>query len=720
VEENVHLAPIIRDLAVILGIAGIITYIFRKIKQPVVLGYLCAGFIIGPHTPPFPMVSDLPNIKVWAEIGIIFVMFSLGLDFSFHKLVRVGRSASITALGEVGLMLVLGYGTGKLLGWGLLDCFFLGAILAISSTTIIFKAFDELKLNARTFAERVYGILIVEDLVAILLLVGLSTVAATNTIWDISLLLAVFQLIVVVGGWFLVGYFVIPTFFRRIGRWMDAETWTVLSVGLCLLMVVAATQFGYSPALGAFIMGSILAETREATRIEHLMRPLRDLFAAVFFVSVGMLVEPRAMLANLPVVLLLTGVVIFGKIFGVTASSLLSGQSLKSSVRAGFSLAQIGEFSFIIASLGAQLHVTNDKLFTIAVAVSTITTFTTPYLIRFSAPFADWLEETLPAKWRDGLSRYAARTGNGMTYTARSFAYRFARFGLNAILVTITFIVASRFILPFLEQRHPESQWMVTVCWGAAVLLTAPFIWGMFFAFRDPQRETGGRNLPSLLAHFSTVLWMGLLSAAFFNSALPFLTTLTLAFTLFSIFYRRLGGAYRWFEGQLVQNLKGTSDTQMQTLVPWDLRLFKVTLHPNSLLMGQSLAASQLRQQFGLNIVAIQRGSVSIAAPKGTEVLHPMDTVLVLGTEDGVEAFKQAAESPQSTNADENNISDYRLERLHIGEDSSLRGKTIRDSGISEEGSLIVGLENGAVRTTSPDPSRILAHGDVLWLVTDR
>jgi monovalent cation:H+ antiporter-2, CPA2 family len=721
VESTVHLAPVIRDLAVILGIAGIITYIFRKIKQPVVLGYLVAGFIVGPHTPPFPLVSDLPNIKVWAEIGIIFVMFSLGLDFSFQKLVRLGRSASFTALGQVFFMLLLGYGTGRALGWKVLDCFFLGGILAISSTTIIFKAFDELKLNTRSFAEQVFGVLIVEDLIAILLLVSLSTVAATNTIWDVSLLVAIFQLVVVVGGWFLIGYFVIPTFFRRIGRWMDAETWTVLSVGLCLLMVVAATSFGYSPALGAFIMGSILAETREADRIEHLMRPLRDLFAAVFFVSIGMLVEPRVMFAHFPLILLITAVTIVGKIVGVTISSLFVGQPLKSSVRAGFSLAQIGEFSFIIAALGSELQVTSSKLFPVAVAVSTLTTFTTPYLIRLSAPFADWLERSLPATWREGLVRYASRTGNGMTYTARSFASRAVRFGLNAILVTITFILASRFVLPYLETHFPQTHWLVSVTWGAAVLLTAPFIWGMYFAFRDPLRETGGRHFPSFLAHTATVLWIGLLSAAFFDAAATFLVTLGAAFCLFLVFYRRLGGAYRWFEGQLVSNLKDGTDTQMQTLAPWDLRLFKVTLHPNSLLMGQSLAGSQLRQRYGLNIVAIQRGSLSIAAPRSTEILHPMDTVLVLGTEGGLEKFKQAAESAQAVSSQEKDLSDYHLDRLYIGEDSPYKGLTIRDSGIREQlGALIVGLENGAFRTTSPDPGRNLQLGDTLWMVSDR
>lgn len=720
-----HLAPLIHDLAIILGVAGLTTYIFRKIKQPVVLGYLVAGLLIGPHTPPFPLVSDLPNIQTWAELGVIFVMFSLGLDFSFRKLMRVGKSASVTALGQVIVMLVLGYGAGRLLGWNLTDCFFLGGMLAISSTTIIFKAFDELGLRTRHFAEQVFGILIVEDLVAIVLMVGLTIVSTTQTVWDVSILIAAVRLIVVVGGWFLVGYFVIPTFFRRIGRWMDEETWVVLSVGLCLLLVVTGSYLGYSPALGAFIMGSILAETREASRIEHLIRPLRDLFAAVFFVSVGMLVDPKALSEHGMTVLILTVVTILGKIVGVTFTSLLTGQSLRSSIRAGFSLAQIGEFSFIIATLGSQLQVTSDFLFPVAVAVCTITTFTTPYLIRLSLPVADALEKWLPRPVQVALAEYEHRLKQpkGVASSGAFFQRRFIRFLLNGILVTTGFFVLGSLVLPELQTRFPNVPALLPLSWLCSVLLTAPFVWGMFFAFRDPTREGRARAniLPSFFAHITTLAWVGLLSATFFDTAIPYLLTLCTAMVFFFLFYRRLGGAYWWFEGRLVENLKGATEAHVQSLVPWDLHLYKVLLHPNSSLAGETLATAQVRQQYGVNIVAVQRGDRSFAAPPGDELLHPLDTLLVLGTEEGVEAFKAACESNTPKDAESKDLADYRLDRILIDAASSYLGKTIQSSGIRENlGALIVGLENGAVRTTNPKPDRKLVEGDVLWVVTDR
>lgn len=724
-----HLAPIIRDLAIILGVAGLTTYICRKIRQPVVLGYIVAGFIIGPHTPHIPLiVRDLPTIQVWGELGVIFVMFSLGLDFSFHKLVRVGSSAASTAVCEVAFMLVLGYTAGKILGWRLIDCFFLGGMLAISSTTIIFKAFDEFKMRSRYFAEQVFGILIVEDLAAVLLLVGLSIVAMTQTLWDITLIFAAVRLVLVVGGWFLVGYFVIPTFLRRAGRWLDNETMTVTATGLCLLMVAAASYLGYSAALGAFIMGSILAETREAERIESLIRPLRDLFAAVFFVSVGMLVNPQVIWENAGTVAFLTAVLIGGKIFGVTLSALAAGQTLRSSVQIGFSLAQIGEFSFIIASLGSQLKVTSDFVYPIAVAVSGISTFTTPYFIRYSEPFAMFLEKILPAGIRNTLSRYSnwMQSPSLVSNRERSFSIHLFRFFLNGILVTLVFFSMGQVGIPAIETYFPPHRAIMAGCWILTILLCAPFVWGMFFSFRDPSQDndtTAATTFQSFLAHLATILWVGLLSATFFTTAAGFVFTLCAGLFVFLLFYRRLGDSYRWFEGRLIDNLRNSNDSQpeeLNSLVPWDLHLSRVQVHANSSLAGITLANAAIRQRFGLNIVAIQRGKTAIAAPNAHETLFPCDSLLVLGTDSQVDLFKAVAEAPSFTEETEKNVSDYSLVRLLIDKDSPFVGKPIRDSKIrdSKKG-LIVGLEHGTLRTTNPDPNRVLAEGDVLWLATD-
>ncbi|MBY0370762.1 cation:proton antiporter [bacterium] len=714
-----HLAPLIRDLAVILGIAAITTYVFRKIRQPVVLGYLAAGLLIGPYTPPTPWVSDLPNIKIWADLGVIFVMLSLGLDFSFHKLARVGGTATITALGQVLLMLVLGYGAGHLLGWSTSDCFFLGGILAISSTTIIYKALGEQKLRSHQFAEQVFGILIVEDLVAVLLLVALSVITITQTLWDISLLIATLRLILVVGGWFLVGYFLIPTFLKRIGRSLDDEALTVWTTGLCLMMVAAATKLGYSEALGAFVIGSILSETQEARRIEPLMRPLRDLFAAVFFVSVGMLVDPRVLVSQPGTILFITAIVIIGKILGVTVCSILSGQPLRSSVRAGFSLAQIGEFSFIIAGLGTQLGVTSPLLYPIAVAVSGITTFTTPYLIRFSDPAAQWLESRLPEKWRAGLNRYSNWMRSGAQSGGQPGKKALSRFLLNGILVSAIFVLVARWGMDFIQGFTGEG-WALPLGWAVALLLSAPFVWGMFFAYQlDPKRTQSGFG--AFLAHLGTVLLVGSLSGAFFLSTVGSIGTLVAALALFLLSYRRLEGSYRWFEGRLLDNLKAGAEAEGHPpqLAPWDLHLVEVPVHPNSALAGQTLSQAQIRQKFGLNIVAVYRGDVLVPAPSATTPLFPMDRLLIIGTDAQIALFRSEAEHPRV--GEEGGLQhDYSLERLFVDEGSPFAGKTIRESGIREQrNALIVGLENRAFRTTNPDPSRVLVAGDTLWVVTN-
>lgn len=679
--------------------------------------------VIGPYTPPVPLVSDLPNIKIWADLGVIFVMFSLGLDFSFHKLARVGGTASITALGEVTLMLLLGYGGGKLLGWGTLDCFFLGGVLAISSTTIIYKALGEQKLLSHQFAEQVFGILVVEDLAAVLLLVGLSVVTLTQTLWDISLVFAALRLVLVVGGWFLVGYFVIPTFLRRFGRTMDDETLTVATVGLCLMMVAAATQLGYSEALGAFVIGSILSETQEARRIEPLMRPLRDLFAAVFFVSVGMLVDPTLLVSKPGTILLIVLIVIIGKFCGVTAFSLLAGQTLRSSIRSGLSLTQIGEFSFIIAGLGNQLGVVNGSLYPIAVAVSCATAFTTPYFIRASEPFASWVEAHLPERYRVALNNYSNWMRSRSKAGDRSGQRAVFRFVLNGILVTGIFVSVSQWGMPLLSSQISMDNWMFILPWVCAMALSAPFVWGMFFAYQ-PRFDKVRRDptaFPSFLTHLGTVVLVGTLSGTFFFSWASFALTLISALLLFFLFYRRLEDSYRWFEARLLGNLKSHSENEaaVPQLAPWDLHLVEVSLHPNSPLAGETLSKAQIRQKFGLNIVAINRGETLLPAPSAGTPLFPMDRLLVIGTDAQIALFRSEAEHPK---VDENEglSSDYRLERLFIDDQSAFVGKSIRDSGIREElHGLIVGLENRTLRTTNPDPGRVLAVGDTLWIVTN-
>ncbi|MFN7096034.1 MAG: cation:proton antiporter, partial [Gammaproteobacteria bacterium] len=481
-----QLAPLIQDLAVILGVAGIMTLICQRIHQPVVLGYLVAGIIIGPYTPPHALVSDMPNIQILSELGVIFLMFSLGLEFSFHKLTRVGFSASMTGFVEVVLMLLLGFAAGKILGWSYHDCIFLGAALAISSTTIIIKALDELGLVKKRFAEFVFGILIVEDLLAILLLVMLSTIVATQNIFSMEIASASIKLVLVVGGWFIVGYFLIPTFLRSIMQFANDETLLIVSVGLCLFLVTMAARFHYSTALGAFIMGSILAETPLVHRIERLIKPMRDIFAAVFFTSVGMLIDPHIIMTHWATVLLLTTVTIIGKLLTTSLGAFLSGQSVNTSLRAGFSMAQVGEFSFIIISLGLALGVVSQSLYPIIVAVSCITTFTTPYFIRLSGMLTTTLDNKLSEHTKYKLGSYSAMLFRSLSSSNQQSILRkiLLRLFVNGILIAIIFMIVEKILLPEISVFITTSWVCISLSWCIALLLSSPFLWGMLFSYK--------------------------------------------------------------------------------------------------------------------------------------------------------------------------------------------------------------------------------------------
>lgn len=379
-----HIIPLIRDLAVILGIGGLAALLFQRMKQPVVLGYLVCGILVGPNTPPFSWVTDIEGIHIWSELGVIFLMFGLGLEFGLKKLLRVGLTPAVTGPFEALFMMGLGFLSGKLAGWSSIDSLFLGGILAISSTAIIIKALDEMKLKKERFAEVVFGILVVEDLVGILLLVFLTGLGTGKGMSGLDLLWVILKLFLVVSAWFVGGYFLLTRFVNYVGRKSNDETLTLLSLGLCLSLVVLAIQFHYSAALGAFVMGSILAGSSEVERIERLITPLRNVFAAVFFVSVGMLLNPRDLVEYWKPIVLISALTIVGKIVSTAFGSWITGQTKEVSVKAGFAMAQIGEFSFIIAALGLSLGVMSPFLYPIAVSVSVITTFATPYLIQLS------------------------------------------------------------------------------------------------------------------------------------------------------------------------------------------------------------------------------------------------------------------------------------------------------------------------------------------------
>lgn len=557
-----ELAPLIYDLAIMLGLAGIVVVIFQRIRQPIVLGYLVAGMIVGPYTPPYALVKDVPSIQILSVLGVIFLMFTLGLEFSFRRLMRVGFSASVTGFLEVMFMMMIGYVTGKLLGWSYYDSLFLGAALSISSTTIIIKAIDELNLGTKAFAELIFGVLVVEDLLAILILVGLSTLVATEQFLSVDMVFAAIKLILVVGGWFIGGYFIVPSFFRQIAAFISEETLTIISVALCLFLVCVAVNFHYSAALGAFIMGSILAETNLVHRIESLMRPIRDIFGAVFFISVGMLIDPRVIVNHWQAVLLISLVTIFGKIIMTSLAALSSGQNLNTSVRVGFGMAQVGEFSFIIAALGVSLKVTHNTLYPIIVAVSGITTFTTPYFIRFSGFFSNVIDNHLPEQIKQLLTVYSSWVSHSLSTTKHKkhpVGAMIARLVVNGIIVASIFILVDELLFFKLKIFSEDSAIANVISLMIALCLSSPFIWGMMFSYRSDKNVTHQKltfNSRIFIIWLITFSEISLLSIVRFNSWLTILFLLVMVLVFILFLYKHFEKSYHWLEKQLIRNVR--------------------------------------------------------------------------------------------------------------------------------------------------------------------
>ena len=485
-----HLPALISDLALIMICAGIITVLFKKLKQPVVLGYILAGIIVGPHFALLPTAADKTNIQIWADIGVIFLLFSLGLEFSFKKIVNVGKSAIITASANILFMLLIGYHVGLGLGWSTTESLFLGGMISMSSTTIIIKAFEELNLKGQNFTDLVFGVRGVEDVVGILLLVLLPTISIGKSVDGIELLLSSSKLIFFLVLWFITGVYLVPTFLKKVIHLLNDELLLLVSMALCLGMVWLATSFGFSSALGAFIMGSILAETDEAERIECTIKPVKDLFGAVFFTSVGMLVDPYMFIEYIVPIIVITLVVMLGKIILSTFGFLLSGNRLETSILCGFSLAQVGEFAFIIASSGMAIGVLGNYVYPTIVAVSVVTTFTTPLMIGAAKPFYNFIYRHLPQRWKDYLSTHTTSkkdTNAEEELWKQLFKKYFFKLCIASVILIAIINISFYILQPFLVSHLPGRVADLT-----ATLLTlaamSPFLQGLLSVNSDLAR----------------------------------------------------------------------------------------------------------------------------------------------------------------------------------------------------------------------------------------
>lgn len=728
-----HLPVLITDLGLILAAAGITTLLFKKIKQPLVLGYILAGLLVGPHINFIPTVTDNDSIHIWAEIGVIFLLFSLGLEFSFKKLVKVGGSASITAVVEVVFMLTIGFVAGKAMGWTTMDSIFLGGILSVSSTTIIIRAFEELGVKHKKFAGLVFGVLIVEDLVAILLLVLLSTLAVSQQFAGSEMVFSILKLCFFLILWFIGGIFLVPTFLKATRKLMNDETMLIVSIALCLTMVMLAVKVGFSPALGAFIMGSILAETPQAEKIEHLTKSVKDLFAAIFFVSVGMLIDPSILLDYAVPILVITVATILGKFISSGLGALVSGQPLKTSVQTGMSLAQIGEFSFIIATLGVTLKVTSDFLYPIAVAVSAITTFTTPYLIQASEPFYNFLERIIPKKWLDAMNRYSSSTAGITTMSDWKVllkAYTFNTIIHTVILIAIIFI-GSRYLQPFITKNILNGNNGTMISLVLTLILTTPFLWALALRRMEPKAHShlwlnkkytrGPLVALEVLRIGLAIFAVGFLIFQFYNTMAALGIALGLIILGMYVFSRKLQQFYDRMEHRFLYNLNAREELQKQPdILPWDTHLTELSVAPDSPLVGQTLIELAVREKYGVNIAMIERGNRMIPTPGRDERLYPNDKVMLIGSDDQLAAITELFKGVADENQEESSFpkKDMTLQKIVITSSSPVYQQTIRASGIREKTQgLVVGIERQGNRILNPDSNLVFENEDIVWIV---
>ena len=741
-----ELPTMIQDLALILVMAGIVTLVFKRLKQPLVLGYIVAGFLVSPHMPYTASVADTENIHLWADIGVMFLLFSLGLDFSFKKILKMGASPIISTMTIIFSMSMLGVCMGHAFGWSKMDCIFLGGMLAMSSTTIIYKAFDDLGLRQQQFAGLVMSVLILEDILAIVMMVMLSAIASGNNPDGGQMLESVVKIGFFLVLWLVVGIFAIPLFLRSVRKLINAEVLLIVSLGLCCAMAVFSTKVGFSSAFGAFIMGSILAETVEAEKIEKLVEPVKNLFGAIFFVSVGMLVDPQILIDYaFPILTLVLTILIGQALFG-SFSFMLGGESLKSAMRCGFSMAQIGEFSFIIASLGLSLGVISNFLYPVVVAVSVITTFLTPYMIRLATPAYGVIENKLPKRLINTLNQLSMSHPNSQK---KSLWKRLLRqMAMNTLVYSIlsAAVVALMFtfVLPFMRKLLPgwELHWYANAITGVlTVLLISPFLRAMVMKKNHSEEwkalwaESNRNRLPLLF----TILVRGVVAVSFIFYICHYLSrfsnavmiTLGVVAVILMIVSRTVKRRSIVLERLFVNNLR-SRDIEAQVrgkkrplyegrLLDRDIHIADFDVPTNSLWMGSSLKELNLGKRYGVHISSILRGGFRMNIPDGDYVLYPCDRLQVIGSDEQLAKFGHALETDiiQDDLTLENR--EMKLHQIIISAKSPFVGKTLEESGIrSIYGCMVVGLEEGKENLSPVNPKRRFQEGDIIWVVGEQ
>ena len=741
-----ELPELVQDLALILVVAGFVTLLFKKLKQPLVLGYIVAGFLVSPHMSYTMSVVDQGDIQTWADIGVIFLLFSLGLDFSVKKILKMGASPIIAACTIIFSMMLLGVIVGHSFGWKEMDCIFLGGMVAMSSTTIIYKAFSDMGLTQQGFASTVMSVLILEDILAIVMMVMLSTVASGNSPDGVQLLGSIMKIGFFLVLWFVVGLFAIPLFLRSVRKILNSETLLIVSLGFCCLMAVISTQVGFSAAFGAFVMGSILAETVEADKIIRLVDPVKNLFGAIFFVSVGMLVKPDVIVQYaIPILLLVITILVGQALFG-TLGYLLGGQTLKNAMRCGFSMAQVGEFAFIIATLGKSLGVISEFLYPVVVAVSVITTFLTPYMIRAAEPCYNVLVKHLPKRWVRRLTHIqtnnageSASTNNLWKVLMKKMIFNTLIYGiLSAAVIAIMFSAA----LPIcrnLSIKWTGSHWIGNaVCGFLTILFIAPFLRSIVMkqnhseAFKALWTDRRINRLPLT----ATILARVLIALSFIFYICNYLTrfknalmiAVAVGLLILMLLSRWLKKRSITLERLFIQNLQSRDiEAQKQGkkkplfanhLIDRDIHIANLELPDDSLWAGKTLYSLKLRNRFGVHISSILRGSKHINIPNGGTILFPGDKLQAIGNDEQLTKLSKAMKAELQPTITDIEKHEMKLRSFTISKTSPFIGKTLKDSGIRDEyNCMVVGVDEGQKNLTLITPSRSLQAGDVLWVV---
>ncbi len=735
---------LVKDLALILIAAGLFTIISKALKQPLILGYIVAGFIVGPHLGLFG-ITNAESVEQWSEIGIIFLLFALGLEFSFKKLLKVGSSALITAGCVCVGMFVTGSVVGHALGWSSMESIFLGGLMSMSSTTIIIKAFTDLGLKNKSYATLVFGTLVVEDLIAVVLMVLLTTIATANQFAGGEMLMGLAKLLFFLILWFLVGIYVIPSFLKWARKYLNDEILLLVSIGLCFGMVSLAQYAGFSSALGAFVMGSILSETIEGEHINKLVVNIKDLFGAIFFVSVGMMVDPHVIAEHWLPILILTVVTVIGMTIFGSLGALVSGRGLNTAVHTGFSLAQLGEFSFILAGLGVGLGVMRGFIYPVIIAVSVITTFTTPYMIKAATPVCNFLYKKLPVKLLAKLDptpdSESASVQEKSEWKALLKSY-FLRVLLYSVILLAIFLGAKLYLDKLLVRLLPEvaQAWRNVASLGITLTVMAPFLYGLAVNGHDIKhtavqlmKEKDSNKWPILFLVFLRIFIAiaFVIAAVLLHYKLAYwsLLLIVLAGVAFFIVARRSVHQFYALEERFIMNLnqkeeyermrKPIATSVRSKMKGHDVAAESVTISPNSEYAGKQLKDIPFRQKYGINIAKVVRGSKRILVPSPDEYIYPYDEVLAIGTHEEVKRFidemNAEEERPISYETD-----DFVLDAFELQKGCYLDGKILKNTNMRQHGCMVVGVERNGLSLMSPKPDFQFEAGDFVWLAGER